>query len=84
VPPGACLLVLTRWSAAAAAAGRGYSESREQKTSDEFLAYAAAGFNNAMVSDRGLEHCNNSNSTADWKASWASIKAQVRSRTRTW
>lgn len=55
----------------------GYSEPREQKTSDEFLAYAGAGFNNAMVSDRGQENCDNSNSSADWKASWSSIKAQI-------
>jgi hypothetical protein len=55
----------------------GYSESMEQKTSDEFLAYAAAGFNNAMVSDRGSEHCDNANSSADWRASWAQIQAQI-------
>jgi len=72
-----CLLLLLLLLAAAATTSRGYSESDEQKTPDEFLAYAAAGFNNAMVSDRGQDHCDNSNSSADWKTSWASIKGQI-------
>ncbi len=49
----------------------------EQKTSDEFLAYVAAGFNNALVSERGPDHCDNSLSSSDWSASFASIKAQI-------
>lgn len=58
----------------------GYSESRESKDpkpTEEFLAYAAANFNNVMVSDRGSEHCDNSNASAGWQASWKSIQAQI-------
>ena len=41
------------------------------------LAYIAAHFNNIMVSDRGTEHCNQSNSSEGWAASWHYIKRQI-------
>ena len=41
------------------------------------LAYIAAHFNNVMVSDRGNEHCNQSNSSEGWEASWHYIKRQI-------
>ena len=33
--------------------------------------------NMVMVGDRGHENCDNSNATADWRASWAFIKNQI-------
>lgn len=44
---------------------------------DEFQSYVQANFNMVMVSDRGHDRCNNSNSSADWRASWTFIKNQI-------
>jgi hypothetical protein len=32
-----------------------------------------------MVGDRGHDRCDNSNSTADWQASWAFVRNQIAS-----
>jgi chondroitin AC lyase len=58
----------------------GYAESAEHadpRPSEEFLAYAAAGFNMLMVSDRGGDHCDNTNASTDWNASWAAIQRDI-------